>query len=322
MDGNMAMILGIIAVVFVVVCVFLSFVPLGLWISALSSGVHVSMGALIGMKIRHIKPHRLVQPLIKANKAGLGLNISQLETHFLSAAQRANIPMAFEKACAIDLAGRDVFEAVQMSVTPKVIETPVVAAIAKDGIELRAKARVTVRTNIDRLVGGAGEETVIARVGEGIVTTVGSAETHKQVLENPDLISRTVLSKGLDAGTAYEILSIDIADVDVGRNIGAQLMMDQAESDRRVAQAKAEERRAMAVAHEQEMKAAVQEMRAKVVEAEAEVPKAMAAALREGKLGVMDYYQMQNTIADTSMRDSIAKASAPQSTPTHSLEKK
>ena len=292
MDGNMAMILGIIAVVFVVVCVFLSFVPLGLWISALSSGVHVSMGALIGMKIRHIKPHRLVQPLIKANKAGLGLNISQLETHFLAggnvdrvinaliAAQRANIPMAFEKAC------------------------------------------VTVRTNIDRLVGGAGEETVIARVGEGIVTTVGSAETHKQVLENPDLISRTVLSKGLDAGTAYEILSIDIADVDVGRNIGAQLMMDQAESDRRVAQAKAEERRAMAVAHEQEMKAAVQEMRAKVVEAEAEVPKAMAAALREGKLGVMDYYQMQNTIADTSMRDSIAKASAPQSTPTHSLEKK
>lgn len=233
MDGNMAMILGIIAVVFVVVCVFLSFVPLGLWISALSSGVHVSMGALIGMKIRHIKPHRLVQPLIKANKAGLGLNISQLETHFLAggnvdrvinaliAAQRANIPMAFEKACAIDLAGRDVFEAVQMSVTPKVIETPVVAAIAKDGIELRAKARVTVRTNIDRLVGGAGEETVIARVGEGIVTTVGSAETHKQVLENPDLISRTVLSKGLDAGTAYEILSIDIADVDVGRNIGA-----------------------------------------------------------------------------------------------------
>ena len=334
MDGNMAMILGIIAVVFVVVCVFLSFVPLGLWISALSSGVHVSMGALIGMKIRHIKPHRLVQPLIKANKAGLGLNISQLETHFLAggnvdrvinaliAAQRANIPMAFEKACAIDLAGRDVFEAVQMSVTPKVIETPVVAAIAKDGIELRAKARVTVRTNIDRLVGGAGEETVIARVGEGIVTTVGSAETHKQVLENPDLISRTVLSKGLDAGTAYEILSIDIADVDVGRNIGAQLMMDQAESDRRVAQAKAEERRAMAVAHEQEMKAAVQEMRARVVEAEAEVPKAMAAALREGKLGVMDYYQMQNTIADTSMRDSIAKASAPQSTPTHSLEKK
>ena len=203
-------------------------------------------------------------------------------------------------------------EAVQMSVVPKVIETPPVAAIAKDGIELRAKARVTVRTNIERLVGGAGEETVIARVGEGIVTTVGSAETHKQVLENPDLISRTVLDKGLDAGTAYEILSIDIADVDVGRNVGAQLQMDQAEADRRIAQAKAEERRAMAVAHEQEMKASVQEMRAKVVEAEAEVPKAMATALREGKLGVLDYYQMKNTIADTEMRESIAKASAPQ----------
>ena len=237
----------------------------------------------------------------------------------LIAAQRANIDMAFEKACAIDLAGRDVFQAVQMSVTPKVIETPVVAAIAKDGIELRAKARVTVRTNIERLVGGAGEETVIARVGEGIVTTVGSivttvgsAETHKQVLENPDLISRTVLDKGLDAGTAYEILSIDIADVDVGRNVGAQLQMDQAEADRRIAQAKAEERRAMAVAREQEMKASVQEMRAKVVEAEAEVPRAMATALRDGKLGVLDYYQMKNTIADTEMRESIAKASAPQ----------
>lgn len=333
-ESTIALIVGIIAIVFVLICVILSFVPIGLYVSALASGVHVSIATLIGMKIRRIQPKRLVMPLIKANKAGLGLAISQLETHFLAggnidrvinaliAAQRANIPMPFEKACAIDLAGRDVFEAVQMSVTPKVIETPVVAAIAKDGIELRAKARVTVRTNIDRLVGGAGEETVIARVGEGIVTTVGSAETHKQVLENPDLISRTVLSKGLDAGTAYEILSIDIADVDVGRNIGAQLMMDQAESDRRVAQAKAEERRAMAVAHEQEMKAAVQEMRAKVVEAEAEVPKAMAAALREGKLGVMDYYQMQNTIADTTMRDSIAKASNPQTASTTGIEKK
>jgi len=239
----------------------------------------------------------------------------------LIAAQGAGIQMDFEKARTIDLAGRDVFHAVQMSVTPKVIETPVVAAIAKDGIELRAKARVTVRTNIERLVGGAGEETVIARVGEGIVTTVGSAETHKQVLENPDLISRTVLNKGLDAGTAFEILSIDIADVDVGRNIGAQLQMDQAEADRRIAQAKAEERRAMAVAHEQEMKASVQEMRAKVVEAEAEVPKAMAAALRDGKLGVMDYYQMQNVIADTTMRDGIAKASAP-AVPTEELHKK
>lgn len=314
----------VVLVAFILLCVFLNFVPLGLWISALSSGVHVPVTTLMGMKIRRIQPKRLVLPLIKANKAGLNLTISKLETHFLAggnvdrvinaliAAQRANIEMAFEKACAIDLAGRDVFEAVQMSVTPKVIETPVVAAIAKDGIELRAKARVTVRTNIERLVGGSGEETVIARVGEGIVTTVGSAETHKQVLENPDLISRTVLSKGLDAGTAFEILSIDIADVDVGRNIGAQLQMDQAEADRRIAQAKAEERRAMAVAHEQEMKASVQEMRAKVVEAEAEVPKAMAAALREGKLGVLDYYQLQNTIADTTMRDSIAKASAPQ----------
>ena len=321
---SFALILFVLVLAVIVLIVFL---PLGLWISALASGVHVSIGTLIGMKIRRIQPKRLIYPLIKANKAGLDLSVSKLETHFLAggnvdrvinaliAAQRANIEMAFEKACAIDLAGRDVFEAVQMSVTPKVIETPVVAAIAKDGIELRAKARVTVRTNIERLVGGSGEETVIARVGEGIVTTVGSAETHKQVLENPDLISRTVLSKGLDAGTAYEILSIDIADVDVGRNIGAQLMMDQAEADRRIAQAKAEERRAMAVAHEQEMKAAVQEMRAKVVEAEAEVPKAMAQALREGKLGVMDYYQMQNTIADTTMRDSIAKASAPQQTP-------
>lgn len=316
-------IVGIIALVFILLSIFLSFVPVGLWISALASGVHVSIPTLVGMKIRRVQPKRLVYPMIKANKAGLKLTISQLETHFLAggnidrvinaliAAQRANIDLPFEKACAIDLAGRDVFEAVQMSVTPKVIETPVVAAIAKDGIELRAKARVTVRTDIARLVGGAGEETVIARVGEGIVTTVGSAESHKSVLENPDLISRTVLSKGLDAGTAYEILSIDIADVDVGRNIGAQLMMDQAEADRRIAQAKAEERRAMAVAHEQEMKAAVQEMRAKVVEAEAEVPRAMASALRDGKLGVLDYYQMQNTIADTTMRDSIAKASQP-----------
>ena len=285
----------IVVIVLIALAIFLHFVPMGLWISALASGVRIPISALVGMRIRRIQPQRLVYPLIKANKAGLNLTISQLETHYLAggnvdrvinaliAAQRANIDMAFEKACAIDLAGRDVFQAVQMSVTPKVIETPVVAAIAKDGIELRAKARVTVRTNIERLVGGAGEETVIARVGEGIVTTVGSAETHKQVLENPDLISRTVLDKGLDAGTAYEILSIDIADVDVGRNVGAQLQMDQAEADRRIAQAKAEERRAM------------------------------ATALREGKMGVLDYYQMKNTIADTEMRDSIAKAAAPQS---------
>lgn len=333
MGAEFAWIVFVVVLALIVLCVFLRFFPIGLWISALASGVHIPIATLVGMRIRRIQPQRLVHPLIKANKAGLDVTISKLETHFLAggnvdrvinaliAAQRANIEMAFEKACAIDLAGRDVFEAVQMSVTPKVIETPVVAAIAKDGIELRAKARVTVRTNIERLVGGAGEETVIARVGEGIVTTVGSAETHKQVLENPDLISRTVLAKGLDAGTAYEILSIDIADVDVGRNIGAQLMMDQAEADRRIAQAKAEERRAMAVAHEQEMKAAVQEMRAKVVEAEADVPRAMATALREGKLGVMDYYNMQNTMADTTMRESIAKASAPQQTP-HMPEKK
>ena len=294
-----------ILVALILVVVFLRFVPLGLWITSLAAGVHVSISSLVGMRLRRIQPKRLVEPLIKARKAGLDV------TNALIAAQRSNIEMPFEKASAIDLAGRDVLEAVQMSVTPKVIETPVVAAIAKDGIELRAKARVTVRTNIERLVGGAGEETIIARVGEGIVTTVGSSETHKQVLENPDLISRTVLNKGLDAGTAYEILSIDIADVDVGRNVGAQLQMDQAEADRRIAQARAEERRAMAVAREQEMKASVQEMRARVVEAEAEVPKAMAAALREGKLGVMDYYQMKNVEADTNMRDSIAKVSAP-----------
>ena len=318
MGTEFVWILFVVVLALIVLAVFLRFFPIGLWISALASGVHISIGTLVGMRVRRIQPQRLVYPLIKANKAGLDLTISKLETHLLAggnvdrvinaliAAQRANIDMAFEKACAIDLAGRDVFEAVQMSVTPKVIETPVVAAIAKDGIELRAKARVTVRTNIERLVGGSGEETVIARVGEGIVTTVGSAETHKQVLENPDLISRTVLNKGLDAGTAYEILSIDIAEVDVGRNVGAQLQMDQAEADRRIAQAKAEERRAMAVAHEQEMIAAVQEMRAKVVEAEAEVPKAMAEALRNGKLGVMDYYQMQNVISDTNMREAIA----------------
>ncbi|MBQ9306853.1 MAG: flotillin-like protein FloA [Clostridia bacterium] len=333
MDG-MILIVVVIAIVLILLAILFHYIPFGMWIRAMASGVHVSISSLIGMRIRHISPARLVDPLIKANKAGLNLNIAQLETHFLAggnvdrvinaliAAQRANIPLAFEKVCAIDLAGRDVFQAVQMSVTPKVIETPVVAAIAKDGIELRAKARVTVRTNIERLVGGAGEETIIARVGEGIVTTVGSSETHKEVLENPDLISRTVLSKGLDAGTAYEILSIDIADVDVGRNIGAQLQMDQAEADRRIAQAKAEERRAMAVAHEQEMKAAVQEMRAKVVEAEADVPRAMADALRSGKLGVLDYYQMKNVMADTDMRESIAKASAPQAAPAEAHAKK
>lgn len=317
-DGATVMILVLLLLAVVLVLVFLRYVPLGLWVRALSSGVKVKVSALIGMRLRRISPHRLVDTLIMVRKAGLDITLDQLEKHLLAggniervakamiSAQQASIPMTFAEACAIDLAGRDVLQAVQMSVNPKVIETPVVAAIAKDGIELRAKARVTVRANIDRLVGGAGEETVIARVGEGIVTTVGSAESHKQVLENPDMISRTVLSKGLDAGTAFEILSIDIADVDVGRNIGAQLQTDQAEADKRIAQAKAEERRAMAVAHEQEMVAAVQEMRAKVVQAEAEVPLAMAEALREGKLGVMDYYNMQNVIADTQMRDSIA----------------
>ena len=317
----------LIFAIVVIIIVFLSFVPLNLWISALASGVHVSIFTLIGMKIRRVSPAKIVSPLIKAEKAGLAMEISKMEAHYLAGgnldrvitalitARGANIKLDFPEACAIDLAGRDVLQAVQMSVNPRVIETPVIAAIAKDGIELRARARVTVRANIERLVGGAGEETIVARVGEGIVTTVGSAQTHKEVLENPDLISRTVLDKGLDSGTAFEILSIDIADVDVGRNVGAQLQMDQAEADRRIAQAKAEERRAMAVAREQEMKAAAQEQRAKVIEAEAEVPKAMAAALREGKLGVMDYYQMQNTIADTSMRDAIAGMGGAQNAP-------
>ncbi|HPW42107.1 MAG TPA: flotillin-like protein FloA [Bacillota bacterium] len=299
--------------------IFLSFVPLGLWISSLAAGVNVGIFNLVGMRLRRVIPSRIVNPLIKARKAGLDVGVNQLEAHYLAggnvdrvvnaliAAQRAEIELGFERAAAIDLAGRDVLQAVQMSVNPKVIETPVVAAVAKDGIEVRAKARVTVRANIDRLVGGAGEETIIARVGEGIVTTVGSSESHKSVLENPDLISRTVLAKGLDSGTAFEILSIDIADVDVGRNIGAQLQTDQAEADKRIAQAKAEERRAMAVAKEQEMKAAVQEMRAKVVESEAEVPKALADALRNGRMGVMDYYQLQNVQADTLMRDAISK---------------
>lgn len=308
----------LIIIVIIALIVFFTFFPVALWISALASGVHISIFTMVAMRFRRINPSKVVLPMIKATKAGLKLNINSLETHLLAggnvdrvvdaliAAQSANIPLEFEQSRAIDLAGRDVLEAVKMSVNPKVIETPVVAAIAKNGIELRAKARVTVRANIDRLVGGAGEETIIARVGEGIVTTIGSSRTHSEVLENPDLISRTVMSKGLDTGTAFEILSIDIADVDVGRNVGAQLQMDQAEADRRIAQAKAEERRAMAVAQEQEMIASVQEKRAKVVEAEAEVPKAMAEALRSGKLGVMDYYQMQNVISDTNMRQAIA----------------
>ena len=299
--------------------VFLHFVPIGLWISALAADVHVGIFTLIGMRMRRVPPAKIVMPLIKANKAGLAVNVNQLEAHYLAggnvdkvvdaliASQRAQIVLPFERSAAIDLAGRDVLEAVQMSVNPKVIETPVVSAVAKNGIELKIKARVTVRANIDRLVGGAGEPTIIARVGEGIVTTVGSSEMHTDVLESPDDISKTVLGKGLDAGTAFEILSIDIADVDVGRNIGAQLQTDQAEADKRIAQAKAEERRAMAVAKEQEMKAYTQEMEAKVVEAQAEVPHAMAEALKSGKLGVMDYYNMMNVQSDTDMRKSISE---------------
>lgn len=310
---------GLLVFLVIIVCaIVLAFVPVGLWISALAAGVKVGIVDLIGMRLRRVSPAKIVNPLIKAEKAGLDVKVSQLEAHYLAggnvdrvvnaliAAERANIPLAFERAAAIDLAGRDVLEAVQMSVNPKVIETPVVAAMAKDGIEVRSRARVTVRANIDRLVGGAGEETIIARVGEGIVTTVGSSDSHKAVLENPDMISKTVLAKGLDTGTAFEILSIDVADVDVGRNIGAKLQADQAEADKQIAQAKAEERRAMAVAQEQERIADIQAMRAKVVEAEAQVPLAMAEAFRNGNLGVMDYYNMMNVQADTKMREGIS----------------
>jgi len=317
-------IMVIVTAVVLFLALFFNFIPVGLWISAFAAGVHVGIFTLIGMRLRRVSPIKIILPLIKASKAGLDINVNQLEAHYLAggnvdkvvnaliAAYRAEMDLQFVRAAAIDLAGRDVLEAVKMSVNPKVIETPNISAVAKDGIELLVKARVTVRTNLDRLIGGAGEATIIARVGEGIVTTVGSSSSHKDVLENPDLISRTVLSKGLDAGSAFEILSIDIADVDVGRNIGAQLQTLQAEADKNIAQAKAEERRAMAVAKEQEMKALVQEMRAKVVESEAEVPKAMASALNNGKLGVMDYYGMQNVISDTQMRDSISKINRPE----------
>ncbi|MCL2766506.1 MAG: flotillin-like protein FloA [Peptococcaceae bacterium] len=305
-------------IVLIGIVTLFSFIPVGLWISALAAGVRVGIFTLVGMRLRRVPPARIVNPLIKADKAGLSMTVNELEAHYLAggnvdrvinaliAAERAAIPLAFERAAAIDLAGREVFHAVQMSVNPKVLETPSVSAVAKNGIELKVTARVTVRANIDRLVGGAGEETILARVGEGIVTTVGSADNHKYVLENPDMISQVVLGKGLDAGTAFEILSIDIADIDVGRNIGAELQTDQAEADKKIAQAKAEERRAMAVAREQEMKAAVQEMQAKVVEAEVQVPLAMADALREGKLGVMDYYNLQNIVSDTQMRSALS----------------
>ncbi len=317
--GSFLIFVGVALLIIIFLILFFTFIPVGLWVTAYFSGVKIGITTLIGMRLRRVVPSRIVVPMIKATKAGLAIEIDKLEAHYLAggnvntlvdaliAAQRANIDLPFERAAAIDLAGRNVLEAVQVSVNPKVIETPKISAVAKDGIEVIVKARVTVRANIERLVGGAGEETIIARVGEGIVTTVGSSKSHTDVLENPDLISQTVLEKGLDSGTAFEILSIDIADVDVGRNIGAKLQTDQAEADKRIAQAKAEERRAMAVAREQEMVAEVQAMKAKVVEAEAEVPLALAKALREGKIGVMDYYTMKNILADTSMRESISK---------------
>ena len=308
--GFIGIVIAAILIVILLI-IFLRFVPVGLWVTAYFSGVKVGIGTLVGMRLRRVNPHRIIRPLIKATKAGLSLSTNQLEAHYLAggnvdrvidaliASQRAEIDLEFEKAAAIDLAGRDVFEAVQVSVNPKVIETPKVSAVAKNGIELIVKAKVTVRANIERLVGGAGEDTIIARVGEGIVTTVGSSEKHEEVLENPDSMSQTVLKKGLDSGTAFEILSIDIADVDVGRNIGAQLQTDQSEADKNIAQAKAEERRSMAIAQEQEM-------RAEVVQAESQVPLAMAEALRQGNLGVMDYYKLQNVESDTEMRKSIS----------------
>lgn len=311
--------LTILVVVLLLVAFIFSLIPVGLWISALAAGVRVGIVTLIGMRLRRVPPSRIIIPLIKAMKAGLDTSIDKLEAHYLAggnvdrvvdaliAAHRAQIALTFERAAAIDLAGRDVLEAVQMSVNPKVIETPFISGIAMDGIEVKAMARITVRANIDRLVGGAGEETIIARVGEGVVSTIGSADTHKQVLENPDSISHTVLEKGLDSGTAFEILSIDIADVDIGKNIGAILQTDQAMADKNIAQAKAEERRAMAVAREQEMRAKVEEMRARVVEAEAQVPLALAEALRSGKMGVMDYLNYRNIEADTGMRETIGK---------------
>ncbi|MFS0780865.1 flotillin-like protein FloA [Bacillus sp. 1P06AnD] len=321
MGSETVLLLVAIFIGIVVLAVFFTFVPVMLWISALAAGVRVSIFTLVGMRLRRVIPSRVVNPLIKAHKAGLDVSTNQLESHYLAggnvdrvvnaliAAQRANIELSFERTAAIDLAGRDVLEAVQMSVNPKVIETPFIAGVAMNGIEVKAKARITVRANIERLVGGAGEETIVARVGEGIVSTIGSSESHAQVLENPDSISQTVLSKGLDSGTAFEILSIDIADVDVGKNIGAMLQTDQAEADKKIAQAKAEERRAMAVAQEQEMRAKVEEMKAKVVESEAEVPLALADALKHGNIGVMDYMNYQNINADTEMRGSISNMS-------------
>lgn len=315
-DTGITGMFGILIVVVVAIFILLYLVPIPLWIAAWASGAYVGLFTLIGMRLRRIPPNTVITARISAVKAGLDLSVNDLESHYLAggnvvrlvnamiSADKANIPLPFKRAAAIDLAGRNVLEAVQMSVLPKVIETPKIAAVAKDGIQLIAVSRVTVRTNIDRLVGGAGEETIIARVGEGMVSTIGSAANHKSVLENPDHISKHILSKGLDAGTAYEILSIDIADVDVGENIGAKLQIDQANADKQIAQAKAEERRAMAVALEQEM-------RARVVESEAEVPRAMAEAFRSGNMGIMDYYRMKNVQADTDMRGAIASGEEP-----------
>ena len=321
--GGTIVTLLILVVAIIIIAFILSFVPIGLWISAIAAGVKVGIFTLVGMRLRRVKPKRVIEPMIKAHKAGIQLKTNQLESHFLAggnvdrvvdaliAAQRADINLTFERCAAIDLAGRDVLEAVQMSVNPNVIETPFIAGVAVDGIEVKAKARITVRANIERLVGGAGEETIIARVGEGVISTIGSSNKHAEVLENPERISQTVLSKGLDAGTAFEILSIDIADVDIGKNIGADLQTEQAVADKNIAQAKAEERRAMAVAQEQEMKARVQEMRAKVVEAESRVPLAFAKALEDGNISASDYYNLKNVEADTSMRDSINKMTNP-----------
>lgn len=313
--------LVVVIAIIILLAIISSFFPFGLWISAAASGAPVNPLTLFGMRIRKVKPARIINPLIKATKAGLRVNINKLEAHYLAggnvdrvinsliAAQGAGIPLGLDRACAIDLAGRDVLQAVQMSVNPKVIETQSIEAVCGDGIQLSAVARVTVRANMDRLVGGSGEDTILARIGEGIVTTFGSADSYKEVLQNPDSISETVLAKGLDAGTAFEILSIDIADIDVGRNVGAKLESERAEADRVISQAKAEERRAMAVAQEQENIARVQEMRAKVVEAEAQIPMAIAEALRTGNMGVMDYYNLQNIQADTQMRKSISTTS-------------
>ena len=319
MIENMIMIAVWVAIAIVGLIIFLWFFPVTLWFQALISGVRISLLQLVLMRCRKVPPGTIVMAMVTGTKAGLKLDANELEAHYLAkgnvpkvvnaliSADKANIALDFKMAAAIDLAGRDVFEAVQMSVNPKVINTPPVTAVAKDGIQLITKARVTVRANIRQLVGGAGEETVLARVGEGIVSSIGSAESHKVVLENPDSISKVVLNKGLDSGTAFEILSIDIADIDIGKNIGAVLQMDQAEADKNIAQARAEERRAMAVALEQEMKAKAQEARAKVIEAETQIPLAMAEAFRSGNLGIMDYYRIKNIQADTDMRENIAK---------------